>query len=127
MPNALHIPHLFYTNTIVQKHNKIVLNTTVGPTFNFEVLHIIICMQQNMLIELCVGNYATFDGLVNGANGIFKIVVSYHNKTIIWISFPIKKIGVLVRKKSIHFYTKIIQLNRTPIVPIIKGIRIDKN
>jgi len=25
-----------------------------------------------MLVELCVGNYATHDGLVNGANGIFQ-------------------------------------------------------
>jgi hypothetical protein len=25
-----------------------------------------------MLVELCVGNYATFDGLVNEANSIFK-------------------------------------------------------
>ncbi len=25
-----------------------------------------------MLVELCVGNYATFDGHVNGANGMFK-------------------------------------------------------
>jgi hypothetical protein len=81
-------------------------------------------MKQNMLIELCVGNYATFDGLVNGANGIFKTSISYHNKTIIWISFPNKKIGMLV---TIHLYTKNIQLNWTPIVPIIKDIRIDKN
>jgi hypothetical protein len=25
-----------------------------------------------MLVELCVNNYATYNGLVNGANGIFK-------------------------------------------------------
>jgi hypothetical protein len=25
-----------------------------------------------MLIELCVGNYATFDGLVNGVDNILK-------------------------------------------------------
>jgi len=25
-----------------------------------------------MLVELCVGNYATFDGIVNGANGMFE-------------------------------------------------------
>jgi hypothetical protein len=81
-------------------------------------------MKQNMLFELCVGNYATFDGLVNGANGIFKTSVSYHNKTKIWISFPNKKIGMLFREKSIHLYTKNIQLNWTP---IIKDIRIDKN
>jgi hypothetical protein len=68
-----------------------------------------------------------FDGLVNGADGIFKTTTSYHNKTIIWISFPNQKIRMLVRKKPIHLYTKSIQLNWTPIVPIIKDIRIDKN
>jgi hypothetical protein len=90
-------------------------------------LHIIICMKQNMLFELCVENYATFDGLVNGVNGIFKTSVFYHNKTKIWISFPNKKIGMLFREKSIHLYTKNIQLNWTLIAPIIKDIRIDKN
>jgi hypothetical protein len=36
-----------------------------------------------MLVELCAGNYATHDGLVNGANGIFQwsIKVSIHKKS----------------------------------------------
>jgi hypothetical protein len=29
-------------------------------------------MLPDMVIELCVGNYATYDSLVNGANGVFK-------------------------------------------------------
>jgi hypothetical protein len=29
-------------------------------------------VKKNMLVELCAGNYATHDGLVNGANGIFQ-------------------------------------------------------
>jgi hypothetical protein len=33
-------------------------------------LHITIHIKQNMSIEICVGNSATYDGLVNGANGI---------------------------------------------------------
>jgi hypothetical protein len=36
-----------------------------------------------MLAELCVGNYATFDGLVNGANDILKTSTTYCEKTII--------------------------------------------
>jgi len=36
-----------------------------------------------MVVELCVQNYATYDGLVNGANGVFKTSTSYHNKTIV--------------------------------------------
>ncbi len=35
-------------------------------------LHSIININIYMLVELCVGNYATFDGFVNGADGIFK-------------------------------------------------------
>jgi 5'(3')-deoxyribonucleotidase len=34
--NILITPHLFYTNILVQKHNKFVLNKTTCPTFNFE-------------------------------------------------------------------------------------------
>jgi hypothetical protein len=77
--------------------------------------------------KICVGNYVTSYGLVSGANGIFKTSTSYHNKTIIWISFPNPKIGMLIREKSIHLYTNNIQLNETPIELIIKDIRIGKN
>jgi hypothetical protein len=40
-----------------------------------------------MLFELCVGNYALFDGLVNGADDIFKVSTTFCEKTIIWIMF----------------------------------------
>jgi hypothetical protein len=40
-----------------------------------------------MLVELCVGNYATFDGLVSGVDDIFKRSTTYCEKTIIWITF----------------------------------------
>jgi hypothetical protein len=33
-----------------------------------------------MLVELGVGNYATFDAFVNGANGIFKASTTYCEK-----------------------------------------------
>jgi hypothetical protein len=35
-------------------------------------LHSTINIKKGMLVELCVGNYVTFDGFVNGADGIFK-------------------------------------------------------
>jgi hypothetical protein len=35
-------------------------------------LHYKILAKKKMLVELCVGNYETFDGLVNGANVIFE-------------------------------------------------------
>jgi len=50
-------------------------------------LHFRINIKICMLIELCVGNYATFDGLVNGANDILKTSITYCEKTIIWIMF----------------------------------------
>jgi hypothetical protein len=88
-----------------------VFNNTCGPTFNFEAinihhhscpssyklsndpnkttgLHTTIHIKQDMVIELCVGNYATYDGLVKGADGVFKTSTFYHNKTIVWILFP---------------------------------------
>jgi hypothetical protein len=40
-----------------------------------------------MLVELCASNYATFDGLVNRVDGIFKASTIYCEKTIIWIMF----------------------------------------
>jgi hypothetical protein len=67
------------------------LSKTIG-------LHSTIHIKDNMLIELCVGNYAMYDGLVNGANGIFKASTTYCGKTIIWIMFQISKIGTLTRK-----------------------------
>jgi hypothetical protein len=36
---------------------------------------------KNMLVELCVGNYARHDGLVNGADGIFQLMYSIHKKS----------------------------------------------
>jgi len=83
--------HLFYMKILVQMHNKIVFTKTLNPTFNFETksihhysfkflvdlskivnLHSIICIKQEMLVELCVGNHTTSNDLVNGANGILK-------------------------------------------------------
>jgi hypothetical protein len=127
-----------------------VFNKTYGPTFNFEAtnihhhscpssyklpndpskttcLHITIYIKQDMVVELCAGNFATYDGLVHGANGVFKTSTYYHNKTIVWILFQNQKIGVLTREKSTHFHIDNIQPNWTPIEPIIKDIRINKN
>jgi hypothetical protein len=53
-----------------------------------------------MLIELCVSNYGTYDGLVNGANIIFKVSTTYCDKIIIWIMFQIFKIGTLTKKNT---------------------------
>jgi hypothetical protein len=57
-----------------------------------------------MLVEFCVGNYATFDGLVNGDVGIFKTSTTYNDKTIIWTMFQNSKIGTLIKEKCNHCY-----------------------
>jgi hypothetical protein len=80
---------------LVQKHNENVFTNTLGPTFIFKAtdinhqscppsyklsndpskiagLHFTINIKKDMLVELCAGNYATFDGLVNGIDDIFK-------------------------------------------------------
>jgi hypothetical protein len=51
-----------------------------------------------MLIELCVGNYATSNNLVNEIYDIHKISSSYHNKLIIWMSFSNPIIRMLIKK-----------------------------
>jgi hypothetical protein len=79
----------------VKKHNTIASNKTIDATFNLKAtnihhhsyptsykllddvskivsLYTIICIKQNMLVELCAKNYATTNGLVNRVNGIFK-------------------------------------------------------
>jgi hypothetical protein len=43
-------------------------------------LHSTIHILKNMLVELCVGNYATFDGVVNGIDDIFKASTTYSDK-----------------------------------------------
>jgi hypothetical protein len=57
-----------------------------------------------MLIELCVGNYATSNGFVNGADDILKTSITYCEKTIIWIMFQKTLIRILIREKYNHYY-----------------------
>ncbi len=79
----------------MQKHNKHVFINTLGPTFIFKAmdinhqlcppsyklsndpskitsLHFVIQIKKDMLVELCASNHATYDGLVNGIDNIFK-------------------------------------------------------
>jgi hypothetical protein len=42
---------------------------------------------KKMLVELCVGNYATSNGLVNGVNGTFQDYIENNPKPLIWIHF----------------------------------------
>jgi hypothetical protein len=80
-----------------------------------------------MLAELCVGNYVTFDGLMNGADGIFKASTTYCEKPITWIMFHNSKIGTLRRELYSHYYDNNIESKWTPIEHIIKDIRGSKS
>jgi len=48
-------------------------------------LNKIIGLHFTIYIKNYVSNYATFNGLVNGGNDIFKTSITYCEKTIIWI------------------------------------------
>jgi hypothetical protein len=51
-------------------------------------LHSKIQIKIGMLIELCVGNYATHDGLFNGPDRVFQYVTKLqNNESLIWIGF----------------------------------------
>ncbi len=78
------------------------------------------------MVELCVSNHATSDGLVNGADDIFKASTTYCEKTIIWIMFYNSKIGTLTRI-FFHYYDNNIVSKWTPIEFIIKDIRVGKS
>ncbi len=80
-----------------------------------------------MLVELCVGNYATFGGLVNGIDDILKTSTTYFEKTNIWIMFQNFKTRTLTREKYNHYYDNNIESKWTPIEPIIKGIKVGKS
>jgi len=94
----------------VQKYNENVFINTLIPMFIFKVmdinhqscppfyklsndlnkiasLHSTIYIYIYMLVDLCVGNYATSDDLVNGINENFKASTTYCEKIIIWIMF----------------------------------------
>ncbi len=107
MDNTL--PHLFYTNLKTNAHNKHVYDKTLRQTFKFlaKDIHSETCLShfklsmltshisslhhelllKKMLVELCVGNYATSNGLVNGVNGTFQDYIENNPKPLIWIHF----------------------------------------
>ncbi len=81
-----------------------------------------------MLVELCVGNYAIHDGLVNGVDGIFERSTKVFNlEEVIWILFNNPKCGQLTRIKNAHLYEHEIHPTWTPIKLISKDIQIGSN
>jgi hypothetical protein len=81
-----------------------------------------------MLVELCVRNYATHDGLVIYANGIFQGSTKVLNsQKVIWILFNDPKCGQFTRIKNAYLYEHEIHPTWTPIKPISKDIQVGSN
>jgi hypothetical protein len=79
-----------------------------------------------MFVELCLGNYSTHDGLVNGINGIFQTSSKLvYSQEAIWILFNNLKNVLLTR--TTHFYEHKIHPTWTPIEPMFKDIQIGSN
>ncbi len=88
-------------------------------------LHLEVQAKKNMLVELCVGNYATHYGLVNGADGIFQRSTKvFNSQEVIWILFNNPKCGQFTRIKNVHLYE---HATWRPIEPIYKDIQIGSN
>jgi hypothetical protein len=147
-PYDPNFPYLFYTNEAKQKHNELAFLQNEGDVLilhaqdrhhdicpqsfqlqndaNFATrLHLEIQVKKNMLVELCAINYATHDGLVNGAYGIFQgLIKVFNSQEVIWILFNNPKCGQLTRIKNAHLHEHEIHLTWTPIEPISKDIQI---
>jgi len=81
-----------------------------------------------MLIELCGGNYATHDGLVNGVDDLFKTSILMNSRTYIFIQFLNIKIGSLTRLVNTYLYQdKSIDPTWTSIEHQTKEIQIGTN
>jgi hypothetical protein len=64
------------------------------------------------LVELCVGNYETSNGLVNGVDGIFQDYTKIISKYLIRIQFQNFQIEHKTRIKYFHVYEKFLGLIR---------------
>ena len=73
-----------------------------------------ITLKQNMRVELIGGKYSTEDGLVNGAEGLFRYYTK-SNPELIWIEFMDTKVGLLERNKMRCLFTPEIKCSWTPI------------
>lgn len=80
-----------------------------------------IVLKQGILVELIVGNFATHDGLVNGADGVF-MQYTPGKEDIVWIEFYDPLIGGYQCLKMHSFYTPRISPSWTPITRISRQV-----
>ncbi len=109
-------------NTIYRPSSKVVEMCT----YFMQKINIMIHVLNHF--NICVGNYSTHDGLVNGVNGIFQTSSKLaYSQEVIWILFNNLKSGQLTRTKNAHFYEHKIHSTWTPIESIFKYIQIGSN
>jgi hypothetical protein len=84
---------------------------------------------KKMLVELCAGNYATSDGLVNGVDGTFQDYIENNPKPLIWIHFHNPQIGINTQIKNFHIYEQFLTIDNkcTSIERKITKIQIGSN
>jgi hypothetical protein len=70
---------------------------------NKTITYYIMCQREHVHCSMCK-YYATYDGLLNGANGLFK-TTCMNNKSYIWIDFQNPKISYHTRHKNAFIYT----------------------
>jgi len=80
------------------------------------------------LFGLCVRNYTTHDGLVNGVDGIVQVSTKiFNSQEVMCILFNNPKCRQLTRIKNAHLYEHEMHPTWTPIEPISKDIQISSN
>jgi hypothetical protein len=128
------LPYLFYTNVKTIEINKKTFQNTLGETFKLVVqdIHLDTCsvhfqlsnllnqtiglhhelFLQHMLVELCVLNCCTLDGLVNIIDKMFKKNMKTISKPLIWINFHKPHIGFNTMLKNSHIYKEFLAANK---------------
>jgi hypothetical protein len=121
------LPYLFHTNAKTTKRNINTFQNKLGETFKFAAqdIHLDTChvhfqlsdfpnqivglhhelfFKRHMLVEQCVGNYRTSDGLVNNVDGTFEEYTKNVSKPLMWINFYNPHIGFNIRLENSHMY-----------------------
>jgi len=64
-----------------------------------------------MLVDLCVGNYETSNGLENGVTRIFEDFIKTISKSLVWIHFH-NQVGHNTQIKNLQIYEEFPRLDK---------------
>ncbi len=95
----------------ILKHALLILNYQI---YHLKLLvYITKCwLRKKKLVELCVENYETSDGLVNGANDIFENFTKIISNSFVWIHFHNLQIGHNKQIKNLQIYGEFPRLDK---------------